>query len=317
MWFKSIVTIAVLVLGWMLFPGAGIADRIILKDGTVEESDKIWTSDKFVHFILKGTRSVEIRYAIDIVDRVERDFEESRDNSSVTTQPEGQERTPDASRLATSPNSGGATSGSLRSHQGEPTADLRKIELGGKGISFYDPRRPMRYQISKTSAHPDLQSALDELARIYGRTPDWVAAYMGEENDIQIIHHNLIDRRQAEMTSRKATESASALPSKYQTDAPDSAHSGNALESLPSKQISQNPPDDPELKKYKGIKFYDPRRKRKYWTGKTTHHGSLQKALEALASQYNVTPEWIEDHMGESNLLIEIHRSVRSNLLHE
>ena len=88
-------------------------------------------------------------------------------------------------------------------------------------------------------------------------------------------------------------------------------------ESIIKKKVSVVPVDDPELNSHKGIKFYDPRRKRKYWTGTSTHHNSLQDALASLARQYNVTPKWIEDHMGESNLLIEIHRSIRSSLPRE
>jgi len=301
-------------MGWMLFPGTGLGDRIVLKDGTVEESDKIWTSDKFLHFILKGTQSVEIRYAIDIVERVERDRDADQDTSPAPLVTSREKTPPDTSRSELRRNSEDASSDGQSAQLAGRTTQLRRIESEGKGISFYDPRRSHRYQVSKTSAHNDLRSALSELAKIYGRTPDWVAAHMGEENDIQRIHHNLKDRLQAEMRSQRVPLQDKTLATEDHATSPHDAPTVAVTESIFSNQLPKNQIDDPELNVLKGIKFYDPRRKRKYWTGRSTHHGSLQEALENLARQYNAPPAWIEDHMGESNLLIEIHHSIRSSL---
>ncbi len=44
---------------------------IYLKDGELVESEKIWEKDGYIHFILDGTKRVEIRYAKEIVDRIE------------------------------------------------------------------------------------------------------------------------------------------------------------------------------------------------------------------------------------------------------
>lgn len=59
-----------LLIGWVTVSGA-VADKVLLKDGSVEESVRVWETDRYVHFILKGTRSVEIRYAKEIVDHIE------------------------------------------------------------------------------------------------------------------------------------------------------------------------------------------------------------------------------------------------------
>jgi hypothetical protein len=61
-----------LLLGIGCLPSAA-ADTIFLKDGTTEQSERVWETEKFVHFILKGTKTVEIRYSKDIVERIERD----------------------------------------------------------------------------------------------------------------------------------------------------------------------------------------------------------------------------------------------------
>ncbi len=287
-----------------------MSDRIVLKDGTIEESDKIWTSDKFVHFILKGTQSVEIRYAKDIVDRVERDGDVVHRAFPAPSITDGRKTVADVSGNDLSRDSEAEKNGSRTPNRGGYTIELKKVEQENKGTSFYDPRRTPRYKVNRTSAHNDLQSALNELAKIYGRTPDWVMTYMGEENDIQIIHQNLIGRRNVELASQKLNNKLlPTVDTAGGTTAP-----APATENLSSIRTPSNPLDDPDLRNYKGIKFYDPRRKRKYWTGRSNHHGSLKEALIHLARQYNVTPKWIEDHMGGSNLLIEIHQSIQSSL---
>ena len=58
--------------------------RIVLQDGTIETSDRVWESDRYVHFILKGTNGVEIRYAKDIVSRIERDNEAIEETPLIT-----------------------------------------------------------------------------------------------------------------------------------------------------------------------------------------------------------------------------------------
>jgi hypothetical protein len=59
------------------------------------------------------------------------------------------------------------------------------------------------------------------------------------------------------------------------------------------------------------IKFYDPRRPKKYQTGPDSSHRSYEEALEALAREFQSPVEWIELNMGESNDM----EAIRSNLL--
>ena len=59
-------------------------------------------------------------------------------------------------------------------------------------------------------------------------------------------------------------------------------------------------------------KFYDPRRPYKYWTGQNSKHKSYKEAVKALALTYDRSPEWIQQNMGHTNNLIEIHQNLRT-----
>jgi hypothetical protein len=317
MWFKRITSILALIFVWQLLPDFSFADRIVLRDGTVEESERVWTSEKFVHFILKGTQSVEIRYAIDIVERVERDDNESQVLITNNEMKMGEKRKKDELQSQSPQNHASYVGGTNLTEMKDRSEVFQKIERESKGIRFYDPRSSKRYRVSKTSAHNDLHSALNELAEIYGRTPDWVEVHMGEENDIQIIHRNLADRRKIEMMSKRAPLPGGVASTADNRGEMPGGHKTPGLRRKPSTNASQAKSAFPELNIDKRTKFYDPRRKKKYWSGNMTHHSSLHEALASLSRQYNVTPKWIEDHMGDSNLLADIHESIRSSLLRE
>ena len=59
-----------------------------------------------------------------------------------------------------------------------------------------------------------------------------------------------------------------------------------------------------------GILFYDPRRTYKYWVADDSKHHTLEAAINALAEKYSQTPDWIIDHLEETNDLTEIHRNL-------
>lgn len=58
------------------------------------------------------------------------------------------------------------------------------------------------------------------------------------------------------------------------------------------------------------LEFYNPRRPYKYWTSKISKHKVFKDAIAVLAKQYERSPEWIKQHMGETNDLDEIHRNL-------
>ena len=54
--------------------------------------------------------------------------------------------------------------------------------------------------------------------------------------------------------------------------------------------------------------FYDPRRPNKYWSSPTRQHDSYREAVAALAADFDRPAEWVEQHMLDSNDLMEIRR---------
>ena len=295
-----------LCMGVILCSHETLADKIILKDGSVEESDHVWETEHYVHFILKGTQAVEVRYAKEIVERIERD-KPSQPVSTKQVEPQSLPRRPapieksteSKVNLAKLPPASNVEQNSI------VLPDEKYIRQNRK-VSFYDPHRSKRYWASRNSHFAILDAALDALARQYGRSRKWVEDHMGSENDLGEIHANLVKQRKLEM--RGVTED---LKEKKPLIAkpPEVKKPTAQMEVLPKAAIQIQIPEIP-----KGIKFYDPRRKHKYWTSPAEHYDTLSDAVRALAKQYGERPEWIEEHLGGSNDLSEIHISIRKSL---
>ena len=197
---KPKLKVFVLIFLCLLFipSSAAVAGRIILKDGSVEESDKIWETEKYIHFILKGTQSVEIRFKKEIVQRVE---SESISNSAEApsaahVQSEAVQASPigDAGQSAvaeTVESDRDTLSNSTRGDgQGLPLAKMLPL-ASLKGIQFYDPRRPKKYWVSPSQRYDTLNAALKALAVQYNTTVQWVENHMGNTNTLAEIHTNI------------------------------------------------------------------------------------------------------------------------------
>ena len=147
----------------------------------------------------------------------------------------------------------------------------KKTEMAEtKGLEFYNPRRPQKYWTSATSKHRSFEEAIATLAKQYDRPPEWIQDHMGDTNDLYQIHQNL-------------KESKSNAPVVLKKDSP------------------QKVPE---------ILFYNPRRPQKYWTSANAKHKTFKEAISALAKEYGRTPEWVEQYMGTTNNLGEIHRNL-------
>jgi hypothetical protein len=138
------------------------------------------------------------------------------------------------------------------------------------GIAFYDPRRPLKYWTSPNSKHASFQEAIDALAQQYQRSPEWIQAHMGDTNELDQIHHNLAN--------------------------PEVNNHNASLESATEKSPS--------------LEFYNPRRAYPYWTSETSKYKTFKEAIDALAQTYNSSPEWIQENMGTTNDLNEIHSNL-------
>jgi len=309
---KGFLIILAILSFWPLCTVA-VADRIVLNDGTIEESDKIWESDNYYHFILKGTKNVEIRYAKTIVDHIERVPSE-----------QGQRNVFSDPAIAGSPAAKGPAANKQNTENAEAQGDSKsaglvsipedKIIKENKGVAFYDPRRANRYWVTRQSKHNTLKSALNTISTLYGRSSQWVEAYMGEANDLGAIHHNLIAQLKKELSEVPANDS----------NGPEIDAKEVTLQSPRIKQHRSTPPTSskakpPDLRHPpepgKGILFYDPRRPDKYWSSVRARYNTLQEAIRALANQYEVSEEWVSNHMGATNDLAEIHRNIQKSII--
>ena len=140
------------------------------------------------------------------------------------------------------------------------------------GLTFYDPRRPYKYWTDKNTKHKSYKEAIQALANKYDRTPEWIQANMGDTNDLDQIHRNLAQPPLEKTAPKK-------------------------------EQPVKNQPE---------IAFYNPRRPYPYWTSTSTKHKSYKEAIQALAVKYNRSPEWIQQYMGNTNDLMEIHLNLRT-----
>lgn len=141
-----------------------------------------------------------------------------------------------------------------------------------KDLAFYDPRRPHKYWTDKNTKHKNYKAAIQALAIQYNRPPEWIQANMGDTNDLSQIHRNLAG--------------------------PDVNQKQTIV-----KQSS---------KKHAAIEFYSPRRPFPYWTDISTKHKNYREAIQALAQKYGQSPEWIQQNMGQTNDLSEIHQNLQN-----
>ena len=139
-----------------------------------------------------------------------------------------------------------------------------------KGLEFYNPRRPQKYWTSATSKHHLFKEAVATLAKQYDRSPEWIQNHMGETNDLYEIHQNL---------SRGNLNAPMAAPENTEEKVPETL-------------------------------FYNPRRPQKYWTSISSKHNTFKEAIAAMAKEYERTPQWVQQYMGTTNNLSEIHQNL-------
>lgn len=317
---------------WFWEVADAMADRIIMKDGTIEESDHIWETEKYIHFILKGTTSVEIRFLKDIVERVESDSITFPAKIPDTTQVQSETDQTSPMGAAGQPTIVEASE-QIPPHDQGPDDQLAKAN---KGVRFYDPHREKRYWAERNAHFDTLDEALAAIAVRYQRPTDWVVDHMGEENDIGIIFSNLNHRLSLEL----AKNPSHSLGGNQHSGHPEYLESSTYFQKEPSRpqDAAGNTPDpgastiNSESKNSKGavrglsnnqavvlnalngIQFYNPRRPQKYWVGPNEKYDTLNAALKALAVHYNTTVQWVEDHIGNTNALSEIHENIRNSL---
>ncbi len=109
-------------------------------------------------------------------------------------------------------------------------------------------------------------------------------------------------------------------PSEAPPDAPPAAPSSappaaSAAEMQPAPAAPRAAPAQPSMPRSEsGLLFYDPRRPKKYWSSQTRHHDTYPEAIAALAAEYDRPAAWVEQHMADSNDLVEIRRLLEAKL---
>lgn len=307
------------------------ADEVHLKDGQRLTSPRAWVEGDYAHFILQGTSDVEIRYDLEIVDRIltaegKQIYPAGAAPAETITVEPAEVQTPTPVPVPTPPKSVQAPKAKkIPEASSAPPAlvdiDTKLLRARAKKlreVPFYDPRRKQKYWAASQSRHNDLNSAVAALAELFKRPTGWVTAHMGNTNDLSQIHLNLI--RQLEnwnqpqppstgnVTANKATPKK--VPAKAAPIAEGPKKSGAKSAETSPKAVRASNPFATNLPDTQGPLFYSPRRPKKFWANETSRHDSLSAAINALAEQYGQPVEWIEAHMGESNSLQGIHRNL-------
>ena len=146
-----------------------------------------------------------------------------------------------------------------------------------KGLEFYNPRRPQKYWTNSTSKFQTFKEAIAALARQYDQSPEWIKRHMGDTNDLDEIHQNLADSKLNAPVETKAAT----------------------------------------VQKGSETLFYNPRRPNKYWTSASAKHKTFNQAISALAQKYERSQQWVQQYMGNSNNLNEIHQNLANRKLSE
>jgi len=50
-----------------------------------------------------------------------------------------------------------------------------------------------------------------------------------------------------------------------------------------------------------------------YWTSATAKHNTFKEAISTLAKEYDRSQEWVQQHMGNTNNLNEIHQNLANH----
>jgi hypothetical protein len=338
----SILLILVLAGGTLV----ATADEVHLKDGQRLRSTRAWVVGDYAHFILDGTADVEIRYALEIVDRIVSSegkliYPEIQDTphidiqdtptSPVAAEPVPKQPTPVQPQIESQPAASKTPPAKKRQvaldiEQRLPVGlDTKLLRAKAKKLRetpFYDPRRTKKYWAYSQSRHDDVTDAVEALAELFGRSSHWVTQHMGNTNDLGQIHLNLIRRLEqvhqplpsdtggAQKTATPNTgEAAAPLPTALQKKPIEKAKSP-AKPAKTKKTVRSSNPFASNLPDTEGPFFYNPRRPKKFWANESSRHNALADALNALSQQYGRPVSWIESHMGASNSLHEIHRNL-------
>lgn len=269
----------------IVFSATGSADLIILKDGTRVDAQSVWEDDGLVRFTLPDYDGIIITYSKEIIERIEKG---QQGNPSQPKAVMGTERpaTEMGAEAPTVTKDGGALPSADRNAEDGFSEGVAKAQDDTSAAPFRDPEIDMALVESVTgiefySARRDLkyQTRPDARFRTFKDAVDDLAAKF--DKDPYWVGQNLGNTNDLGQIYINLSRSAEEDETVDETEAETA-----------------------------GILFYDPRRAFKYWVTTDSKHHTLEEAVNTLAKQYERTPDWIIDHLGETNDLAEIHRNL-------
>ena len=330
---------------WLLTIPPGVhAEVITLLDGTVIEAGKVWEKDGLIHFYLEGYDGIVITYDKDIVDKIEGgawtgkklrpdgpDEPQAADSApqkpvpaAPSTPPESpandSPKQPSAAETAksipaTTPNASSSaqpTQPPDKVHQGTVKPAEKSVTPSKAAAVKAAPAQPQ-----KSAQNSERKAVTPPPMESESIIPGVDKTEISEVAGLQFYNPRRPYKYWAGPESKHRTfdEAVAALAAKFERPpewVAERLGSSNDLQQIyrnlsqPGLQLDVGAP--PEKKP--AIKFYDPRRSYKYWTGETERHRTLEDALDSLGRHYDRSAEWVKENIGETNDLAEIHQNL-------
>jgi outer membrane biosynthesis protein TonB len=251
----------------LLLPSAVPAEVIHLKDGTTIKVSKTWEDGGWVRFYLQDYDGIVITYAKDIIDRIESDDGRVLKTYAAEKPPETEaEQKPKAGATKPEPSKAAAA---------EPTKskpEAPAATAGKKTVKTDPAQKPPKPQPAKTPPPAKAVAAPTATAPKPAPVP--------------------------------AAKPKQALPPPAGKPQPPKAAAAAA------QPAADTPPVRDAYSAYEGVLFYNPRREDKYWSGPNTRHRTLKEAVAALAKKFDRSPQWVQQHLGDTNDLAQIYRNL-------
>jgi hypothetical protein len=89
-----------------------------------------------------------------------------------------------------------------------------------------------------------------------------------------------------------------------QPQPPETSSEPQPAAAVPPPAVAASPPPSPAAEVQatpSGVLFYDPRRPQKYWSRPDRKHAAYPEAIAALSEEFERSPQWVEENMGDSN----------------
>ena len=267
-----------------MLPEKGGADLIFLKDGTQVEAHKVWEDNGLVRFTLPNYEGIVITYSKEIIERIDRGHQEAESNQGAV---DG--NGPDSAEMTAK------TAPAIKNNLNAPAIEKRATAVSGDSAGSAN-------SLSDASTDIDIDRSLVESVtgiQFYSARRDF-KYQTGPDKKFHTFNEAIDD-----------------LAAKFDKDPywigqnlGNTNDLGQIYINL-NRTVEQTEAETEVTEDTAGILFYDPRRTYKYWVAVDSKHRTLDEAVKSLVQQYDRSPEWVIDHLGETNDLTEIHHNLQ------